>query len=129
MDEIKNEVWAVVELMGHDVTAGVMKPTDIGGVVRIDVPIDDSFRTEYIGQGAIFRIRIVSEEIARAYAGPERGVIAYDEPIVPRAEYEKVLQRARNENNQLLHKIEILSRRLTDINSLPEPEKEDFNNE
>jgi len=121
----KNEMWAVVELMGHDVTAGIIKPGELGGLLRIDVPIEDSFRTEYLGEGSIFRIRIVSEEIARAYAAPERGIIEYNAPIVPRAQYEEALQKARNTVSQLEHQVKSLSERLTRVNSLPAPEDED----
>lgn len=121
-EEVKTEMWAVVELMGHDVTAGIIRPGDLGGLLRIDVPIDDAFRTEYLGEGSIFRIRIVSEEIARAYAAPERGIISYDQPIVPRAQYEDALQKSRNEMLRLKRHIEELSNRLTAVNALPEPE-------
>lgn len=122
MEEKKMEMWAVVELMGHDVTAGVMRSCEIGGLMKLDVPEGDGFRTEFIGPGAVFRIRIVSEEIARVYARPERGIIPYDEPIVPRAMYEDALQKARNEINRANHQISVLSDRLTRITSLPEPE-------
>lgn len=108
-----NDMWATVELMGHDLTAGIIRASDLGGLLRVDVPIDDGFRTEYLGEGSIFRIRIVSEEIARAYARPERGIISYDEPIVPRAKYEEALQLMRNENQELVNQIKDLSRRLT----------------
>jgi len=116
----EKENWAVVELMGHDMTAGIIRPCEIGGLMKIDVPEGDGFRTEFIGAGAIFRIRIVSEEIARVYARPERGIIAYDEPIVPRSMYEDALQKARTEIERSKHQIEVLSARLTKINSLPE---------
>lgn len=118
----KIDMWCVVELMGHDITAGIMRPCEIGGLMKIDVPIDDGFRTEFIGPGAVFRIRVVSEEIARVYASPERGIIEYDAPIVPRAEYENALQKARSANNALQHKIDVLQDRLTSVTSLPEPE-------
>ena len=122
MKSEKKEMWAVVELMGHDVTAGIMRPCEIGGLMKIDVPVEDGYRTEFIGPGAVFRIRIVSEEIARAYAAPSREICAYDVPIVPRAMYEEALQKARNENGNLLRQIDVLQRRLTTVNSLPEPE-------
>ena len=123
--EEQKEMWAVVELMGHDVTAGIIRPGQLGGLLRIDVPIDDTFRTEYLGEGSIFRIRIVSEEIARAYAAPERGIISYDQPIVPRSQYEEALHKSRSTINQLRDQIEILSKRLTSVNSLPMPDSED----
>ena len=123
MDEnAKLDMWCIVELMGHDMTAGIMRPCEIGGLMKLDVPVEDGFRTEFIGPGAVFRIRVVSEEIARVYARPERGIIEYDAPIVPRAEFESALQKARALNDELQHKIKTLQNRLTHINSLPEPE-------
>ena len=113
------EMWAVVETMGHGRTAGIIRTSDLGGLLRVDVPVDDGFRTEYYGEKAIYSIKVVSEEIARAYALPERNIIAYDEPIVPRAEYEKALQHARNSNSQLQYQIDQLQRRLTAVNALP----------
>ena len=123
-DQNKVDVWAIVELMGHDMTAGIMRPSEFGGLIKVDVPTDEGFRTEFIGPGAIFRIRIVSEEIARVYARPERGIIAYDEPIVPRAQYEDALQKSRNEIERMQHQVRVLQNRLTSVNSLPEPETE-----
>lgn len=120
----KNEMWAIVELMGHGLTAGVIKTSDLGGLLRVDVPIDDSYRTEYYGEAAIYSIKIVSEEIARAYARPERGVVAYDEPIVPRAQYESALRKSRETINELQHQIQVLSDSLTNVVSLPGPEVE-----
>lgn len=114
------EMWAVVELMGHGRTAGVMRTSDLGGLLRVDVPIGDGFRTEYYGEAAIYSIKVVSEEIARAYALPDRDIVAYDEPIVPRQQYEEALQLARRNNQQLNHQIEQLQRRLTAVTALPD---------
>lgn len=122
MNETVNEVWAIVELMGHGITAGLIRTSDLGGLLRIDVPMDgDQYRTEYYGEKAIYSIKIVSEEIARVYGRPERGVVAYDEPIVPRALYEEALQKARNLNDKLSHKVEVLSRRLVSIEASATP--------
>lgn len=121
MTDQQTDMWCVVELMGHDTTAGIMRTSEIGGLMKLDVPMDDGFRTEFIGPGAVFRIRVVSEEIARVYARPERGIIAYDEPIVPRAEYETALQRGRNMIEQLQDRVRVLSSRLTAVNALPNP--------
>jgi hypothetical protein len=119
--ENQNEMWAIVELMGHAQTAGIIRTSDLGGLLRVDVPAGDGFRTEYYGEQAIYAIRIVSEEIARAYALPDREICSYNEPIVPRAQYEAALQKARSHNDNLQHQIGILQRRLTQVNSLPEP--------
>lgn len=116
------EMWAVVELMGHGRTAGIIRTSDLGALIRIDVPVDDGYRTEFYGDKAIFSIKVVSEEIARAYALPERDIVAFDEPIVPRSQYEGALQVANEKNRELRYHIEELERHLTTVNSLPEPE-------
>jgi hypothetical protein len=125
--ENKTEMWAIVELMGHGQTAGIIKTSDLGGLLRVDVPAGEGFRTEYYGAQAIFAIRVVSEEIARAYALPEREICTYDTPIVPRAQYEEALRKMRDENSSLAHQLNVLQRRLTQVNSLPEP-REDHEN-
>lgn len=125
METNKNEAWAIVELMGHGQTAGIIRTSDLGGLIRVDVPMNEGFRTEYYGSQAIYAIRMVSEEIARAYAMPEREISFCDVPIVPRAEFEEALLKARRINESQEHQIEILQRRLTQINSLPERKDND----
>lgn len=121
MEQNKTEMWAIVELMGHAQTAGIIRTSDLGGLLRVDVPMVDGFRTEYYGAQAIYAIRVVSEEIARAYALPERDIHSYDIPIVPRAEFEEALSKARRVNEGQAHQIEVLRKRLTQIQSLPDP--------
>ena len=129
MSEPKNEMWAVVELMGHGQTAGIIKQSDLGGLLRVDVPVEDGFRTEYYGEQAIYAIRIVSEEIARAFSEPRREIQAFDTPIVPRADFEKALQKHRNQNEILRHEIQCLKKRLTTVNSLPPVSEDDYIND
>lgn len=81
--------WAVVELMGHARTAGRIEIGGILGLVRVDVPADDTYVTSYYSAGAIYSIKMVSEDIARAYKpGPQ--VLSYDIPIVPRSMYDEM---------------------------------------
>ena len=110
-----NEQWAIVELMGHAQTAGLIRTSDLGGLLRLDVPMAEGCRTEYYGQAAIYAIRIVSEEIARAFARPDRDICAYDVPIVPRAEFEEALRKSREERQRLEHENEVLRHRLTAV--------------
>jgi len=125
MEENQVDMWAVVELMGHGRTAGVIRTSDLGGLLRVDVPVEDGYRTEYYGAAAIYSIKVVSEEIARAYARPERDIIAYNEPIVPRAEYEAALQKARMENRRLERINDALRERLVSIPALPDSEDDE----
>ena len=39
------EMWAVVETMGHGRTAGLIRTSDLGGLLRVDVPVEDGFRS------------------------------------------------------------------------------------
>lgn len=108
--------------MGHERTAGIIKTSDIGGLVRVEVPIEEGFRTEYYGEKAVYAIRIVSEDIARAYAPHQRDISCYDVPIVPRAEYEEALKKANNLVSELRRHNSVLEKRLTQVNSLPAPD-------
>jgi hypothetical protein len=125
----QTDMWATVELMGHAQTAGrISRPADFGGLLRVDVPIEDgAFRSEFYGMSAIYAIRIVSEEIARAYVRPVRGVISYDAPIVTREQHEAAVRAMDDQNYQLRAKVQMLERRLMAVEALPESvEVEDF---
>lgn len=118
----ENEAWATVELMGHLQTAGrISKPSDWGGLLRVDVPEGDSYRTEFYGMAAIYSIKLVSEEIARAMTRPTRQVIAYDTPIVTREQHEHALDIARARISELDLRNRELERRLTAVHALPGP--------
>jgi hypothetical protein len=115
-----NDAWAVVELMGHVTVAGrVTKPGEYGGLWQIDIPEEKTFRTEFFGSQSVYRIRMVSEEIARAYALPSHEVIEYNAPIVTRAEHENAMSRAREEFYRLQHENQTLKDRLIAIKALP----------
>lgn len=113
MDQQNNDSWCVAELMGHVTLAGrITKPGEYGGLWQIDIPEGDSFRTEFFGSQAVYRIRIVSEEIARAYARPGHEIIAYDAPIITRAEHQAAIDRAKEINNSLRVQLQDAERRL-----------------
>jgi hypothetical protein len=121
MQDEPGDMWATVELMGHAQTAGrISRPADFGGLLRVDVPIEDGlFRSEFYGMSAIYAIRIVSEEIARAYVRPVRGVISYDAPIVTREQHESAVRQAEMQNYELRERVRELERRLKAIKALP----------
>lgn len=66
----KVEFWGIVELFGHNRIAGKVTEATIGGCsfVRVDVPAIESLPafTKFYGNGAIYAMTPVSEEIARA---------------------------------------------------------------
>lgn len=115
--------WATVEIMGHDQTAG--RITMENGWLRVDVPDGETFRTEYIGKDAIFRIRVVSEEIARAYIPMVIDARPYDAPIVTREQYQTDMHSAQREINRMERHIRELEARLTAVNALPENVSDD----
>ena len=116
----KNETWAVVEMMGHLTIAGrVTRPGEYGGLWQIDVPDGDTFRTEFFGSQSVYRIRIVSEDIARAYAQPGHDVVEYDAPIVSREEHETAMNQASEKIYKMQRRINELERRLVAVNALP----------
>lgn len=112
--------WAIVELMGHVQLAGrLTKPTE-HGLWQIDIPDDtteNDYRTEFFGDRAVYRIRLVSAEIAAAYASIQAPAIEYDAPIVTREEFMKSMNRYQRQ----LHELEVENRDLR--NRLPATEK------
>jgi hypothetical protein len=121
------ETWATVELMGHAQTAGrISRPSDWGGLLRVDVPTGPSeYRTEFYGMAAIYSIKIVGEQIARAYAQPARSVVAYDTPIVTREQHQSVVSRLEEQKRILRSQVSELETRLTAVNALPAPKDDD----
>lgn len=111
------EQWATVDLMGHAQTAG--RISFDGGLLRVDVPDGDGYRTEYFGLAAIYSVKIVSEEIARAYAHQVYDAMPYDAPIVTREQFQAERERWESDNRRLRKSMYELERRLTAINETP----------
>lgn len=69
--ENKTEMWAIVELFGHQRIAGFVTEAEIGGCsfLRVDVPeIEESAAmTKFYGNGAIYSMTPVSEEVVKAF--------------------------------------------------------------
>jgi hypothetical protein len=118
----ENEQWAVIDLMGHAQTSGrISRPADWGGLLRVDVPDGDNYRTEYYGMASIYSIKLVSKEIASAYAHRTYDAVSYDSPIVTREQHENAVRRFEQRNQELQEELSELRRRLTAVRSLPEP--------
>lgn len=66
------ESWALVEIYGHQKYAGKVTEQTIGGCnfVRVDVPETPDAKpfTKLFGQGAIFSITPIEEDVARHLA-------------------------------------------------------------
>lgn len=113
------EMWAIVEIMGHSQTAGrISRSADWGGLIRVDVPAKDGgYNTEFFGMAAIFHVKPVSEEIARAFAPQDHLVESYNAPIVTREQHQATVNRLTGENRDLYSRIRELERRLTQIDA------------
>lgn len=68
------EQWAVVEIMGHQSVVGRCTEEQVAGatLLRVDVPDGESFTTQYVGGSSIYRLRVVSEEVARKLSASRR---------------------------------------------------------
>ena len=69
--EEKFEMWARVDLFGHNTRVGKLSVVNNGVEVlyRLDIPTSDSeFVTKFYGKGAVYSIDPMSEEAARAIA-------------------------------------------------------------
>ena len=70
-DENKGQ-WAIVELMGHKVMAGLVQKDEMLGkpMLRVDVPETTAFSafTQFYGETALYCVSFVSEEVARRTA-------------------------------------------------------------
>lgn len=112
MTETKDS-WAIVDLIGHVIISGrITKPGEYGGLWRVDVPEGDTFHTEFFGSQAVYRVRMVSEEIARAYAQRYDEIIAYNAPIITQAEHLAELESTREELSRYTRENEKLRRQL-----------------
>jgi len=87
MSNEKFDQWCIVELFGHQRIAGRVTEQTIGGsnFVRVDVPPVEGKAagfTRLFGQGAIYGINPVTEEIARMAAANIRAepIGVYDLP-------------------------------------------------
>lgn len=81
----KFEMWARVDLFGHNQRVGKLSVTNTGVEIlyRLDIPTPDGFKTEFYGKGAVYSILPVSEDAARLIAqklGPVAPISQWDLP-------------------------------------------------
>jgi len=64
--------YAIVELMGHKVVAGLVSKSEMLGkpMLRVDVPATSAYPefTQFYGETAIYCVTFVSEEVAQLTA-------------------------------------------------------------
>lgn len=65
------EIWARIEIMGHQLIAGRVSTDTIFGtsLIRVEIPIGEEFVTQLLNaENAIFRISFIPESLAREIA-------------------------------------------------------------
>lgn len=98
-EAIETGQYAIVELMGHKVVAGLVTKSEMLGkpMLRVDVPATSAFGefTQLYGESAIYCVTFVSEEVARLTAEQNKvnPVSVYVPELVTRQRHEEVIQR------------------------------------
>jgi hypothetical protein len=89
--------WAIVELMGHKVVAGMVAKSEMLGkpMLRVDVPATSAFPefTQFYGETSIYCVTFVSEDVARLTAEQSKvnPVSVYVPDLISRSQYEKAI--------------------------------------
>lgn len=96
MEDNKFDEWAIVELFGHQRIVGRVTPSQIGEMLRVDVPGDNDtiLYTRIINPKAIYAINPVSEEVAKTIAKE------YAQPPVQRWEISNLLPEAAGDGEE-----------------------------
>jgi hypothetical protein len=93
--------WAIVELMGHKIVAGLASKDEMLGkpMLRVDVPETKGYPafTQMYGESAIYCVTFVSEEVARLTAEQCKinPVAVYVPDLVTRQQHESELDELR----------------------------------
>jgi arylsulfatase A-like enzyme len=96
---MEENVWAIVELMGHKVVAGKVSKSELVGPpkLRVDVPATSAFPefTQLYGDAAIYCVTFVSEDVARrtAEANKTNPVSVYVPDLVTREQLEETIKK------------------------------------
>lgn len=94
-------LWARVELMGHALAAGRLSHNSEFGAIQLDIPLSSGgFATELYGPEAVFRIKFITEQMARALAiafekNGDCRVLTFDVPLMLRSEHDIVVAHLR----------------------------------
>lgn len=91
--------WAIVELMGHKVVAGLVSKSEMLGkpMLRVDVPATSTYQefTQFYGESSIYCVTFVSEEVARLTAEQSKvnPVSVYVPDLITKTDHQKVVDR------------------------------------
>lgn len=113
-----NPEWAIVELMGHKVVAGLVQKSEMLGkaMMRIDVPETDDYpqHTQFYGDAAIYSVTFVSEEVAKLTAQKlsNNPVAVYVPELVTRERFDEFANEAERREALLQNEVRRLSNAL-----------------
>ncbi len=99
--------YAIVELMGHKVVAGLVSKSEMLGkpMLRVDVPATSAYSefTQFYGETAIYCVTFVSEQVARLTAEQNKvnPVSVYVPDLITREKHEEVIGAYKEELEQL----------------------------
>lgn len=99
--------WAIVELMGHKLVAGLVTKSEMLGkpMLRVDVPATSAYPefTQFYGDSSIYCVTFVSEEVAKLTAEQSKvnPVSVYVPDLITREKYDKVIEEYHNQLDKL----------------------------
>ena len=99
--------WAIVELMGHKVVAGLVTKSEMLGkpMLRVDVPATSVYPeyTQFYGDSSIYCVTFVSEEVARLTAEQSKvnPVSVYVPDLITKQRHDEIIQGYRNQVESL----------------------------
>jgi hypothetical protein len=105
LPEISN--YAIVEIMGHKVVAGLVSKSEMfgGAMLRVDVPATSEYPafTQFYGTASIYAITFVSEEVAKRTAehAAVNPVSVYVPDLVTREHYDETVRELKERIREL----------------------------
>lgn len=102
MEEVIGQ-WAIVELMGHKVVAGLVSKSEMLGkpMLRVDVPVTSAYPefTQFYGDSSIYCVTFVSEQVAKLTAEQSKvnPVSVYVPDLISRQKHNEVVGELRNQ--------------------------------
>lgn len=101
--------WAIVELMGHKVVAGLVSKSEMLGkpMLRVDVPSTSAYPefTQFYGDSSIYCVTFVSEEVAKLTAEQSKvnPVSVYVPDLISRQRHQEIIDHYKNQIDSLRH--------------------------
>ena len=118
--------YAIVELMGHKVVAGLVSKSEMLGkpMLRVDVPATSNYPefTQFYGDDAIYCVTFVSEDVATLTAEQSKvnPVSVYVPELISKEKHEKIVEDISEQYRRQIDRLR---------HTLPAPAEEDPDDE